>query len=125
MRRCQDLILIICRHPGSLIEYSRIFNQIGCFGLILCSSEAEALLRVSSGAKFSYLVYDDFSFDADSCIALEELCRAGRNIILLSEATESQHSAMLHWVRARQVDIRVLPRPISTNHLRVIFNSYG
>ncbi len=122
MRKFQDAILIVCKHHGSLIEYSRLLNRLGFFGLVLCSDEEEALSRVNAGVGFSHLVYDGFNFDADGCVILRKLCTRGQEIILLSEATQTQYLAMRQWAAEGDASVHIMQRPISIPRLIKILN---
>lgn len=122
MREFQGKVLIICDHPSSLIEYSKLLNQFGVFSLLLCSNVNEALLYLESGVSFSHLVYVGFTFDVDGCSILKKLCMSGREIILLSEATETQYATMHQWAASFHLSLHILPRPVSIRRLMQILS---
>lgn len=105
--------LIICANMGNAIEYTKLMNELGFYRLTLCASIEEAEQEVKNKRRYDYLLYDDFSCDANGCLALSAIRNFFRHIILLANISEAQQMSLLRWAWQQNVPLLgLLPRPL-------------
>lgn len=109
----QKRIIVLCRHAGVLLNYSALFNQLGCFNVSLCSNMNEVLKALRHINSADYFLLDDFKVGSVDEHHIKNLNFGGRikQFLLVGDFIFDDHCRVFTWARAHHISLLGMIRP--------------
>ncbi|WP_256676114.1 hypothetical protein [Pseudomonas sp. SCB32] len=118
--------MVLCSHPGRLLDYSVLFNRLEFYHLSLCQDMDEVRKALSSQQRYSLLVLDDFVPGAGELMSLKTLSQSNafRQFVLAGNYSAEEKTGLYQWAWRNRVPLlQVLDKPLSLAQLREVTSS--
>lgn len=118
--------MVLCSHPGRLLDYSALLNRLEFYHLSLCQDLDAVRKALSSQQRYSLFIYDDFVPGANELMSLQILARgnAFRQFVLAGSYSAEEKAGLYQWAWRNRVPLlQVLDKPLSLAQLREVTSS--
>jgi len=118
--------MVLCSHPGRLLDYSALLNRLEFYHLSLCQDMDEVRKALSSQQRYSLFIHDDFVPGASELMSLKTLgqSNAFRQFVLAGHYSSEEKAGLYQWAWRNRVPLlQVLDKPVSLAQLREITGS--
>ncbi|MCY1394810.1 hypothetical protein D9M71_97370 [compost metagenome] len=116
-------VLVLCSHPGRLLNYSVLLNRLNFFHLSLCQNLEEVRKVLLKKNPYALFIYDDF---IPGVVELATLRRLSENhsigqFLLTGSFNEQDKARLFQWACGSRVPLlQVLDKPFTLNQLREV-----
>ncbi|QRY82423.1 hypothetical protein JVX91_14225 [Pseudomonas sp. PDNC002] len=118
--------MVLCSHPGRLLNYSVLLNRLEFYHLSLCLNLDEVRKALSSRQRYSLFIHDDFVPGPSELLSLKSLSQSNafRQFLLVGNYSAEEKRGLFQWAWANRVPLLdVLDKPISLAQLREVTSS--
>ncbi|WP_296285721.1 hypothetical protein [Pseudomonas sp.] len=118
--------MVLCSHPGRLLNYSVLLNRLEFYHLSLCLNLDEVRKALASRQRYSLFIHDDFRPGAGELLSLKALSQSNtfRQFLLVGHYSAEEKSGLMQWAWANRVPLLdVLDKPVSLAQLREVTSS--
>lgn len=118
--------MVLCSHPGRLLNYSVLLNRLEFYHLSLCLNLDEVRKALSSRQRYSLFIHDDFVAGASELLSLKTLSQSNafRQFLLVGSFSAEEKTGLFQWAWRNRVPLlQVLDKPVSLAQLREITSS--
>ncbi|WP_256676151.1 hypothetical protein [Pseudomonas sp. SCB32] len=118
--------MVLCSHPGRLLDYSVLLNRLEFYHLSLCQDLDEVRKALSSQQRYSLLIHDDFAPGASELMSLKILSQSNafRQFVLAGNYSVEEKTGLYQWAWKNRVPLlQVLDKPLSLAQLREVTSS--
>lgn len=118
--------MVLCAHPGRLMDYGALLNCLEFYHLSLCQDLDEVRKVLASQQRYSLFIHDDFVPGPDELVSLKTLgqSNAFRQFVLVGSYSAEEKTGLFQWAWRHRVPLlRVLDKPVSLAQLREITDS--
>ena len=118
--------MVLCSHPGRLLDYSALLNRLEFYHLSLCQDLDEVRKALSSQQRYSLFILDDFAPGPGELMSLKTLSQSNafRQFVLAGNYSDREKTGLYQWAWRNRVPLlQVLDRPLSLAQLREVANS--
>ncbi|WP_371234359.1 hypothetical protein ACAW63_13765 [Pseudomonas sp. QE6] len=118
--------MVLCSHPGRLLDYSVQLNRLEFYHLSLCQDLDEVRKALSSQQRYGLFIHDDFVPGPSELMNLKTLSQgnAFHHFVLVGSYSPEQKSGLYQWAWRNRVPLlQVLDKPLSLAQLREVTSS--
>ncbi|MFK8399353.1 hypothetical protein M2D07_012680 [Pseudomonas sp. BGr12] len=118
--------MVLCSHPGRLLNYSVLLNRLEFYHLSLCLNLDEVRKALSGRQRYSLFIHDDFRPGPNELMSLKALSQSNtfRQFLLVGNYSAEERRGLMQWAWANRVPLLdVLDKPISLAQLREVTSS--
>jgi len=118
--------MVLCSHPGRLLNYSVLLNRLEFYHLSLCLNLDEVRKALSGRQRYSLFIHDDFRPGPNELMSLKALSQSNtfRQFLLVGNYSAEERRGLMQWAWANRVPLLdVLDKPISLAQLREVTGS--
>ncbi|KJK00654.1 hypothetical protein UB43_14325 [Pseudomonas sp. 21] len=118
--------MVLCSHPGRLLNYSVLLNRLEFYHLSLCLNLDEVRKALSGRQRYSLFIHDDFRPGQSELLSLKALSQSNtfRQFLLVGNYSAEERRGLMQWAWANRVPLLdVLDKPISLAQLREVTSS--
>ncbi|MCP8464897.1 hypothetical protein NK553_13160 [Pseudomonas sp. ZM23] len=118
--------MVLCSHPGRLLNYSVLLNRLEFYHLSLCLNLDEVRKALAAKQRYSLFIHDDFVPGASALMSLKALSQSNafRQFVLVGNFSAEEKSGLFQWAWTHRVPLlEVLDKPISLAQLREVTGS--
>ncbi len=118
--------MVLCAHPGRLLDYSVLLNRLEFYHLSLCQDLDEVRKALSSQLRYSLFILDDFVPGPSELMSLRTLSQSNafRQFALAGNYSAEQKTGLYQWAWRNRVPLlQVLDKPLSLAQLREVTSS--
>ncbi|MBB4866223.1 hypothetical protein HNP46_005128 [Pseudomonas nitritireducens] len=118
--------MVLCSHPGRLLNYSVLLNRLEFYHLSLCLNLDEVRKALSARHRYSLFIHDDFAPGPSELLSLKSLSQSNafRQFLLVGNYSAEEKRGLMQWAWANRVPLLdVLDKPISLAQLREVTSS--
>ncbi|MDF3866005.1 hypothetical protein P3W53_16105 [Pseudomonas denitrificans (nom. rej.)] len=118
--------MVLCSHPGRLLNYSVLLNRLEFYHLSLCLNLDEVRKALGTRQRYSLFIHDDFRPGPNELMSLKALSRSNtfRQFLLVGSYSAEERRGLMQWAWANRVPLLdVLEKPISLAQLREVTGS--
>lgn len=118
--------MVLCSHPGRLLNYSVLLNRLEFYHLSLCLNLDEVRKALSSRQSYALFIHDDFKPGASELLSLKSLSQSNafRQFLLVGSYSAEEKRGLFQWAWANRVPLLdVLDKPLSLAQLREVTSS--
>ncbi|MDN6857430.1 hypothetical protein QO207_12615 [Pseudomonas sp. CAN2814] len=118
--------MVLCSHPGRLLNYSVLLNRLEFYHLSLCLNLDEVRKALSGRQRYSLFIHDDFVPGPNELLSLKSLSQnsAFRQFLLVGNYSAEEKRGLFQWAWANRVPLLdVLDKPLSLAQLREVTSS--
>lgn len=124
----QKNIVVFCRHPGVLLHYCALLNEIGHFQVAPYSSLAEVLTALTKAKKIDCLILDDFLAVDSNKKNILHLSHLGKikSFLLLGDLSFQEQSHVFAWARKHHIPLSgTIKQPASASDFKRYIDIYS
>ncbi|WP_242439400.1 hypothetical protein [Pseudomonas nitroreducens] len=113
--------MVLCSHPGRLLNYSVLLNRLEFYHLSLCLNLDEVRKALATRQRYGLFIHDDFRPGPSELLSLKALSRSNtfRQFLLVGNYSAEERRGLMQWAWANRVPLLdVLDKPISLAQLR-------
>lgn len=113
--------MVLCSHPGRLLNYSVLLNRLEFYHLSLCLNLDEVRKALATRQRYGLFIHDDFRPGPSELHSLKVLSRSNtfRQFLLVGNYSVEERRGLMQWAWANRVPLLdVLDKPISLAQLR-------
>ncbi|MDH1010563.1 hypothetical protein N5J43_11920 [Pseudomonas nicosulfuronedens] len=118
--------MVLCSHPGRLLNYSVLLNRLEFYHLSLCLNLDEVRKALSGRQRYSLFIHDDFRPGPNELMSLKALSQSNtfRQFLLVGNYSAEEKRGLMQWAWANRVPLLdVLDKPLSLAQLREVTGS--
>lgn len=118
--------MVLCSHPGRLLDYGVLFNRLEFYHLSLCQGLDEVRKALSRRQHYSLFIHDDFVPGASELMSLKTLSQSNafHQFVLAGNYSAEEKTALYQWAWRNRVPLlQVLDKPLSLVQLREVTSS--
>lgn len=118
--------MVLCSHPGRLLNYSVLLNRLELYHLSLCLNLDEVRKALSGRQRYSLFIHDDFRPGPNELMSLKALSQSNtfRQFLLVGNYSAEEKRGLMQWAWANRVPLLdVLDKPLSLAQLREVTGS--
>lgn len=118
--------MVLCSHPGRLLNYSALLNRLEFYHLSLCLNLDEVRKALSGRQRYSLFIHDDFRPGPNELMSLKALSQSNtfRQFLLVGNYSAEEKRGLMQWAWANRVPLLdVLDKPLSLAQLREVTGS--
>lgn len=118
--------MVLCSHPGRLLNYSVLLNRLEFYHLSLCLNLDEVRKALATRQRYSLFIHDDFRPGPNELLSLKALSRSNtfRQFLLVGHYSAEEKRGLMQWAWANRVPLLdVLDKPVSLAQLREVTSS--
>ncbi|MFR0688369.1 hypothetical protein ACLUTX_03170 [Enterobacterales bacterium AE_CKDN230030158-1A_HGKHYDSX7] len=115
--------MVLCSHPGRLLNYSVLLNRLEFYHLSLCLNLDEVRKALSGRQRYSLFIHDDFRPGTSELLSLKALSQSNsfRQFLLVGHYSAEEKRGLFQWAWANRVPLLdVLDKPLSLAQLREV-----
>lgn len=119
-------VMVLCPHPGHLLNYSVLFNRLGIFKVHLCADLDDVQNALLKHPHYDLFVYDGPNPDIHILGALREMSDADNfsQLVLAGGFTKADRHRLLDWAWGNRVPLlQLLDKPFTVVELREAVDS--
>jgi hypothetical protein len=120
-----EKIAVLSTHPGSLLSFTGLLNDLGYYSISLCSSTAQLIALLEMGKSFCHLIVDAFEMEVNAH-SLEEVAwfQAISSFTLIADVNSAQRQDIFQWAEEQGVPLRgVLQAPLRVMEFRSLMGA--
>ncbi|MFJ3049365.1 MULTISPECIES: hypothetical protein [Pseudomonas nitroreducens/multiresinivorans group] len=115
--------MVLCSHPGRLLNYSVLLNRLEFYHLSLCLNLDEVRKALANRQRYSLFIHDDFRPGPSELLSLKALSQSNtfRQFLLVGHYSAEEKRGLMQWAWANRVPLLdVLDKPLSLAQLREV-----
>ena len=115
--------MVLCSHPGRLLNYSVLLNRLEFYHLSLCLNLDEVRKALATRQRYSLFIHDDFRPGPGELLSLKALSQSNtfRQFLLVGHYSAEEKRGLMQWAWANRVPLLdVLDKPLSLAQLREV-----
>lgn len=118
--------MVLCSHPGRLLNYSVLLNRLEFYHLSLCLNLDEVRKALATRQRYSLFIHDDFRPGQSELLSLKALSQSNtfRQFLLVGSYSAEEKRGLMQWAWSNRVPLLdVVDKPLSLAQLREVTSS--
>lgn len=118
-------IMVLCCHPGVLLNYGILLSRLQRYNVSLCSSVEEALCSLKNIGAADFLIFDEFRFSKENRKDIFRLNAEGKikRFLFVENLFPCTRASVNSWASSNKIPLQHMVRnPISLLELKACLN---